>query len=244
MPLSAVALIAPLLAPEIPKTTTSPPVAIRLPAASFARSRKVARSPEITVLAEAVTADVAGEMRPGVTVIVGSAGEIAMPLIVAPIVVPVPASTPVKTAVYTPSPLSAAALMVPVLDPPDDEKTTRSPPVVMLVPEPSFPCSRSLTVLPESTVPVDTVTVDVAAEIAVDVADAVNDATTLASSHGLDFLELVAGDGSIVSSAQWPARFAYKEAGLTKPADCVVKSESFPVDELKEYAVLQPRPQR
>jgi signal transduction histidine kinase len=33
----------------------------------------------------------------------------------------------------------------------------------------------------------------------------------MAAELGLDFLELVAGDGSIVSSAQWPARFGYRE---------------------------------
>lgn len=38
----------------------------------------------------------------------------------------------------------------------------------------------------------------------------VNDARGLAASHQLDFLELVANDGTIVSSAHWPARFGYK----------------------------------
>jgi len=63
----------------------------------------------------------------------------------------------------------------------------------------------------------------------------VNDASALASSHGLDFLELVAGDGSIVSSAQWPARFAYKKAWLTEPVDwksqpAFLKREDLPDD--------------
>ncbi|HXI42836.1 MAG TPA: ATP-binding protein [Bryobacteraceae bacterium] len=63
----------------------------------------------------------------------------------------------------------------------------------------------------------------------------VNDATALAASHGLDFLELVAGDGSIVSSAQWPARFAYKETWLTEPVDwksqpAFLKREDLPDD--------------
>ena len=47
----------------------------------------------------------------------------------------------------------------------------------------------------------------------------VNDAAALASAHGLDFLELVAGDGSIVSSAQWPARYGYKETWLAETVD-------------------------
>jgi len=46
-----------------------------------------------------------------------------------------------------------------------------------------------------------------------------DDAAQLASSQGLDLLELVAGDGSIVSSAEWPARFGYKEDWLTAPHD-------------------------
>lgn len=39
----------------------------------------------------------------------------------------------------------------------------------------------------------------------------VNDALGLANSHQLDFLELVNNDDSLISSAQWPARFGYKE---------------------------------
>ena len=38
----------------------------------------------------------------------------------------------------------------------------------------------------------------------------VNEAPALAAAHGLDLLELVAEDGTILSSAQWPARFGYK----------------------------------
>jgi len=39
----------------------------------------------------------------------------------------------------------------------------------------------------------------------------VDAAQPLAVAHDLDFLELVAANGSIVSSAQWPARFLYQE---------------------------------
>ena len=39
-----------------------------------------------------------------------------------------------------------------------------------------------------------------------------NEAGGLAQQYGLDFLELLSADGSIISSAQWPARFGYKEA--------------------------------
>ncbi len=45
-----------------------------------------------------------------------------------------------------------------------------------------------------------------------------DDAAGLASSHQLDFLELIAADGTIISSAQWPARFGYKEDWVTGPA--------------------------
>src|SRR5947209_1824542 len=44
-------------------------------------------------------------------------------------------------------------------------------------------------------------------------------ATKLAASHGLDLLELVAPDGKIVSSAEWPARFDYHEDWITAPVD-------------------------
>jgi signal transduction histidine kinase len=39
----------------------------------------------------------------------------------------------------------------------------------------------------------------------------VNDAQAAAQTHQLDFLEFVTADGAIISSAQWPARFGYKE---------------------------------
>lgn len=41
-----------------------------------------------------------------------------------------------------------------------------------------------------------------------------NEAATMAAAQGLDLLELVSGDGAIVSSAEWPARFGYKEEWL------------------------------
>ena len=39
----------------------------------------------------------------------------------------------------------------------------------------------------------------------------VTEAKAVADSHQLDLLEFVASDGTIISSAQWPARFGYKE---------------------------------
>jgi len=44
-------------------------------------------------------------------------------------------------------------------------------------------------------------------------------AQDLAPAHGLRLLELVADDGTIISSAEWPARFGYHEEWLTRPTD-------------------------
>src|SRR3954469_10711493 len=55
--------------------------------------------------------------------------------------------------------------------------------------------------------------------IASDYAPFYNDASALASAHGLDLLELVAADGAIISSAEWPARFGYKEEWLAAAED-------------------------
>ncbi|MEO8370006.1 MAG: ATP-binding protein [Candidatus Solibacter sp.] len=44
-------------------------------------------------------------------------------------------------------------------------------------------------------------------------------AAPLATTHDLQMLELVSADGAIVSSAQWPARFGYKEDWLTAGED-------------------------
>ncbi len=48
-------------------------------------------------------------------------------------------------------------------------------------------------------------------------AEHVDDAAALARSHGLDFLEFAGSDGTIISSAQWPARFGYRAAWLPDP---------------------------
>jgi two-component system nitrogen regulation sensor histidine kinase NtrY len=44
-----------------------------------------------------------------------------------------------------------------------------------------------------------------------DVAAFVNEAQNYAQAQRLDFLDLIAPDGTIISSAHWPARFGYKE---------------------------------
>src|SRR6266851_2151212 len=52
-----------------------------------------------------------------------------------------------------------------------------------------------------------------------DTAQYYSEAQTLAREQSLDFLELVAPDGSIISSAEWPARFGYKQDWLKEPVD-------------------------
>ncbi len=58
-------------------------------------------------------------------------------------------------------------------------------------------------------------------------------AGALASAHGLDLLELVAEDGTIISSAEWPARFGYKQDWLGGSGDwesrgAVLRREELP----------------
>ncbi len=60
-----------------------------------------------------------------------------------------------------------------------------------------------------------------------------NDAASLAQTHGLDFLELIAPNGTIIASAHWPARFGYPsslfpEAGSRQKAGPFLKQEETP----------------
>jgi signal transduction histidine kinase len=45
-----------------------------------------------------------------------------------------------------------------------------------------------------------------------------NEASAMARAHGLGLLELVGGDGAIISSAEWPVRFGYVEDWLASPS--------------------------
>src|ERR1700689_3746210 len=72
---------------------------------------------------------------------------------------------------------------------------------------------------------------------ATDASDYVTEARTLAAQHQLDFLELVDNRGTIVSSAQWQAKFGYPEAVIPKatarevpvlPAGAFLKREELP----------------
>ena len=58
------------------------------------------------------------------------------------------------------------------------------------------------------------------------------EARNIADNQRLDFLELVSSEGTIVSSAQWPAKFGYKYASLqavrSAPKDAFLKQEDLP----------------
>jgi two-component system nitrogen regulation sensor histidine kinase NtrY len=47
----------------------------------------------------------------------------------------------------------------------------------------------------------------------------VNEARDIAAARQLDLLEIVAGDGRIISSAHWPARFGYRNPWVTQTAE-------------------------
>jgi signal transduction histidine kinase len=58
-----------------------------------------------------------------------------------------------------------------------------------------------------------------------------NEAKTLADTQQLDFLEFVDSQGTIISSAQWPAKFGYTEAmalGGSVPSQAFLKREELP----------------
>ncbi len=66
----------------------------------------------------------------------------------------------------------------------------------------------------------------------------VNDAPPLAGSHGLGLLELVASDGAIISSAEWPARFGYKEEWLASDGDWKARGAFLKREEVPDGVVL------
>jgi len=63
-------------------------------------------------------------------------------------------------------------------------------------------------------------------------------AAPLAATHDLQMLELIAPDGAIVSSAQWPARFGYKEEWLTAGEDWRVRGAFLRREELPKGVTL------
>ena len=71
-----------------------------------------------------------------------------------------------------------------------------------------------------------------------DYAPYVNEAGMLATAHQLDFLELLAADGTIISSAQWQARFGYKEEWITAATDWNKQNAFLKREDLPEGAAL------
>lgn len=58
-----------------------------------------------------------------------------------------------------------------------------------------------------------------------------NEAKSIAENQRLDFLELLDSQGTIISSAQWPAKFGYKSSyapSSTTPKDAFLKREDLP----------------
>jgi two-component system nitrogen regulation sensor histidine kinase NtrY len=72
----------------------------------------------------------------------------------------------------------------------------------------------------------------------------VNEAQALAAAEQLDMLEILAQDGTIISSAHWPARFGYKESWITERGAVgskpFLKREEFP--EGFTLAIVSARP--
>jgi two-component system nitrogen regulation sensor histidine kinase NtrY len=66
----------------------------------------------------------------------------------------------------------------------------------------------------------------------------VDEAGALAAAHGLDFLEIISYDGTIVSSAQWPARFGYKAEWVAQPVDWKARGAFFEAVELPDETAL------
>ncbi len=66
----------------------------------------------------------------------------------------------------------------------------------------------------------------------------VGEAQALASTHQLEFLELVADDGTLISSAQWPARFGYKEEWLSRSVDWNAQPAFLKREELPDGVAL------
>jgi len=71
-----------------------------------------------------------------------------------------------------------------------------------------------------------------------DAAPYVNDATTLAAAQDLDVLDLASADGTIVSSAEWPARFGYRNRWITTDLTADPRAAFLQAIELPEETTL------
>ena len=63
-------------------------------------------------------------------------------------------------------------------------------------------------------------------------------ARTLAAAQGLDFVEITTPDGAIVSSAQWPARFGYKDEWVARMGASGIQQAALKREELPEEVAL------
>lgn len=64
------------------------------------------------------------------------------------------------------------------------------------------------------------------------------EAQILAQEQSLEFLELVKPDGTIISSAEWPARFGYKEDWLAQPLDWNTQGAFLKKEDLADGSAL------
>ena len=71
-----------------------------------------------------------------------------------------------------------------------------------------------------------------------DYAAYLDEARNLATAQGLDFVELTAPDGSIISSAQWPARFGYKDEWVARMGSSGIMTAMLKREELPEEVAL------
>lgn len=63
-------------------------------------------------------------------------------------------------------------------------------------------------------------------------------AKSMAESHQLDFLEFLDGHGTIISSAQWPAKFGYPETAFESLSASSGQSPFLKREELQDYTAL------
>jgi two-component system, NtrC family, nitrogen regulation sensor histidine kinase NtrY len=71
-----------------------------------------------------------------------------------------------------------------------------------------------------------------------DYAAYLDQARTLAAAQGLDFVELTSPDGAIISSAQWPARFGYKDEWVWRVGSSGIQTAMLKREELPEEVAL------
>jgi len=65
-----------------------------------------------------------------------------------------------------------------------------------------------------------------------------DEARMLAAAQGLDFVELTTPDGAIISSAQWPARFGYKDEWVSRMGSSGIQIAMLKREELPEEVAL------